>query len=408
MSHGKLNILVLYACSEYPFRKTFQAFMDSFRKYSGHKIHYVNYPFFFPKTLLDKTPWDIVIFTHSFTAPWNRERYKDKIETIKQLDLGKSTKICFFQDEYFNTDLTNLFIEELGPDLIYTVAPESEWSKLYPAIPHEKLTQYLTGYIEEDDIGYAENLVKSLNKDITLSYRTAYPGPLMTALGEIGLLKYEVAEFGKKLNLQGSDIQVGSGFLVGEDWFKFLGRSKFILGVPSGANILDHDGSIAVEISKLGLISRLELTQFLESKGLKQDYNLEVISPRIFEAGLFDCCQILVEGTYNDILKKDVHYIGINRDLSNLKEVKDKVSDEEFVKSIVQNFRNDILKNKQLHYRFFIQNFFSRFEIKVPNTQSRFLPVIILTTYIANFFLRIYSFRTKLKLFQQKIKHSLR
>lgn len=371
----KLNVLVLYSASEYPFRRTFKAFLDSFRKYSNHNIFYVNYPFFFPKKLLSKTKWDLVIYTHSFTAPWNRKRYLKKLNYLQKIHLQAQTHIAFFQDEYINTDLINLFIEKMNIDYIYSVAPESEWGKIYPKTHKNRITQYLTGYIDDEDIEYANSILMRTKKDISVSYRTAYPGPTMWALGELGWLKFAVAEFGKRLNFPSSDIEVGKNFLTGKDWFKFLARSQFTLGVPSGSSILDINGSVADALKKRKEFSRKDMLKFYNSQNIKQDFGLEVISPRIFEAGLFNCCQVLVEGNYNNLLIKDTHYIPISRELSNIEEVKEKMSDKEYVHRIINNFKKDIIFNTQLHYKHFMHNFFSVHQCK--NQKKSWTPYLL-------------------------------
>lgn len=394
MSDAKLNVLVLYACSEYPFRKTFKSFIESFEKYSDHNIHYCNFPFYFPKKALSLVQWDVIIYTHSFTAPWNRERYMKKIQRIESLKLKAQRKIALFQDEYFNSDLTNLFINKLDIDHVYTVVPESEWEKIYPAVPKHKLTQYLTGYIDEQDIQPALDLISRTKKSIDISYRTAYPGPQMAVLGSIGWLKYEIADFGIKLGLPRNDIQVGTGFLTGQSWFELLAKSRFTLGVPSGSNVIDVDGSLAIKATKLKDFTRKSLEQFLQQNALKQDYKLEVISPRIFEAGLFDCCQILVEGEYNGILKENKHYIPVKRDLSNTDEVLAKISNKEFVESIVTQFRSDIVLNKSYGYKKFVEDIFSSINIKELNRNSSyfFIKLLMKTTF---WILYIYSLTYK-------------
>lgn len=368
MNEAKLKVLVLYSCSEWPFRKTFKAFLESFQKYSNHEIVYVNFPFFFPKQSLASLEWDLIIYTHSFTAPWNRTNFLKKIALLEEIGLKAERKIAFFQDEYFNLDLTNLFLEKMRIDSLYTVAPDTEWQKLYPHFPSDRINQYLTGYIENEDVINAEKNLETTKKDIGISYRTAYPGVSMACLGDVGWLKYEVAEFGKLLNVENSDVQVGTGFLTGDDWFKLLARSKFTLGTPSGSNILDRDGTLAKELSDLKSFNRKELIHFLEEKGIPQDFQLEVISPRIFESGMFNCCQILVEGEYNSILEKYKHYIPIKRDLSNIDEVRSIINDESKIKIIVSNFRKDIIDNYVYSYQHFIDIFFKKQSVSKKTT----------------------------------------
>ncbi len=390
----KLNILILYSCSEFPFRKTFSAFLKSFQKYSNHKIYLVNFPFFFPKKALGTIEWDLIIFSHSFTAPWNRERYLKKIQCLEAMGLKSTMKIAFFQDEYFNSDLTNLFISKFEIDNVYTVVPENEWNKIYPDVLKENMTLYLTGYISDDDVKEANDILARKSKDIGISYRTAYPGPQMAVLGKVGWLKYRIADFGNRLNIPNSDIQVGSGFLTGNSWFELLARSRFTLGVPSGSNVLDVDGSISSLLAKKQNYDIAELTQLFEAKNISQDYKLEVISPRIFEAGMFNCCQILVEGNYSNILTKYKHYIPVSVELDNLDEVKELIKNEAYVQEVITNFRNDVINNPSLSYSHFIKTFFNKWDF-APNGRMTVLQSLRVKTgsCIAYLMLRLYNNR---------------
>lgn len=386
---SKLNVLILYSCSEYPFRKTFKAFLDSFKKYTDWEITYINFPFLIPKSLLKRTKWDLIIYTHSFTAPWNRDNYKEKIKTLKRLDIEAQHSIAFFQDEYINTDLTNLFIEELRINKVFTVVPESEWSKVYPKVSKENIRQYLTGYIEEDDIILANKLLEQTKKDIDISYRTAYPGRAMANLGEIGWLKYAIALFGQKLGFKNSDIQVGTGFVTGDDWYKLLARSRYTLGVPSGANILDVDGSISQKLSQFQFQTLEDLRKIYHENQIPNDYQLEVVSPRLFEAGFLHCCQILVEGEYNGIFEKYKHYIPVKRDLSNQSEVIELIADSNNAKKIVQNVLDDIVMNPKYRYEGFVKMVFSEVQMK-PLHHGRIK--YFLTKLIAYAIFRFYSY----------------
>lgn len=358
MKNKKLKVLIFYSCSEYPFRRNFKAFIESFEKYSNHEVTYINFPFYIPKITLKNSKWDVIVYSYSFTAPWNRSRYLNKILEIQNLNLISSNKVAFFQDEYFNLDLTNRFIKNLNIDQIYTVVPKSEWHKVYPGISEHKIKQYLTGYVEESDISLANKLIKENKRDIDICYRTAYPGPGMAMLGNIGWLKFEVADFGSKLGLPNSDIKVGSGFLTGDDWFKLLASSRFTLGVPSGANVLDFYGKISEHFKGQSKITRSEVMAYFQKNSIAQDYKLEVISPRIIEAGLLETCQILVEGEFNGLLEKYKHYIPISRELDNIEEVQRLIHDSSYVEEVVRNLKQLLIESNRLKYDYFIKNFF--------------------------------------------------
>jgi hypothetical protein len=68
--------------------------------------------------------------------------------------------------------------------------------------------------------------------------------------------------------------------------------------------------------------------RFFKDRRLPPVY-CKCISSRHFDAAGTETCQILIRGRYNDILQPDVHYIPVERDLSDLPEALRKFSDGE-------------------------------------------------------------------------------
>ena len=141
--------------------------------------------------------------------------------------------------------------------------------------------------------------------------------------------------------------------ITGNKWLKKLGDSKFTLGAESGASTLDYDGNLMEKFSK----------PFKDFFKVNDDLNYTSLSPRVFEAIGTKTCIIQFEGFYSGILKPNIHYLSIKRDLSNIEEIKRVMNDDKICSGIINNAYNDIVCNSEYHYKNFIDIIFSDFKV---------------------------------------------
>ena len=110
----------------------------------------------------------------------------------------------------------------------------------------------------------------------------------------------------------------------GDDWYRFLLKCKYTIGVEGGASILDRDGSISRKTDEY--CSRHPGASFDEIEkacfpGLDGSLKLFALSPRHLDACMTKTCQILIKGNYNGTLSPELHYIPLEKDFSNLGQV---------------------------------------------------------------------------------------
>ena len=79
------------------------------------------------------------------------------------------------------------------------------------------------------------------------------------------------------------------------------------------------------------------------------------MSPRHFEAAATKTLQIMFEGNYSNIFIKDVHYLSLKKDFSNLEEIIDKLKDKDLRKKITDKAFKDIILNEKYSYTTFIK-----------------------------------------------------
>ena len=80
-------------------------------------------------------------------------------------------------------------------------------------------------------------------------------------------------------------------------------------------------------------------------KWLKKDGEIEiqVISPRCFEAASLGTAMILFPGNYSGILSPFEHYLPLEKDFSNLSEVLLKMKDHEFMQEMIDRTYEDLI-----------------------------------------------------------------
>jgi hypothetical protein len=352
------NVLVIYASGEFPTRKNLIASLYSFRKYSRCRVYYHNYFFGKLPWWLRRQQFDLVIFHYTVAIPWTRHRYLKKINYFSQLDFGSAEIACMLQDEYFNTDLVCEFIRRVKVQKLYSVAPESEWPKLYSSLDlsQVRIERMLTGYVDDRDVKAFAGLQKRTSRVYDLGYRAGFSSALFS-LGEFGYLKYKIAEVflnsaltrSLRMNVSGKREQM----INGEAWFRFLCQCRFILGAESGSGLWDPKGEIFEKIK--AYMQAHPQASFEEVKShcfAQQDNNLKLraLSPRHLEACMAKAGQILIEGEYSGVLQAHRHYIPLKPDFSNLAEVIERMADEKGRLEMVERAYQDIIASGQYSY----------------------------------------------------------
>jgi len=366
----RLKILIIYKSVEYPLRKTIEEHLYSFKRYTDAECYYIKLDTGFQylrqtnkpiPTYLTKIDFDIIIFHYGFLAT----RFVDKnymdiaVNQAMPFMNSKAIKVIIPQDEWLHTNALNDFINRFNIDVIFTVAPKTEWKKIYDQINHDKVKFYpvLTGYVDDHAIKKIETFVRTIKKTIDIGYRASNQPQWM---GRHGYLKSQIAGIfrnaSKKYNLK-TDISIDpKDIFLKEKWYKFLARCKYMIGVEGGATVLDKSG----EIWKKGsaYVKERPNASFEEIEeacfpGLDGQLQLIAISPRHLECCMSRTCQVLVEGTYNGILKPNIHYLEVKADFSNLDNVLNIIKEDSIREEITDNAYRDIILSEKYSYRSF-------------------------------------------------------
>jgi hypothetical protein len=391
----ELRILCIYHQTEAKLRNTIKEHLYAFAHYSGEDCFYINIALGVP-SFISKIHFDLVVYHYTFTAlKWNsNEHFKQLLKTakFKRLKNLQGYKIAIPQDEYVNSDAVCYFFKEYGIKTVYTLLRPRDYQKVYP---QEKtgLEYYFSipaGYIDDNAVGkFAKHLLPLEDRKIDVGCRVR---KVPYWLGEFGQLKYEIARRFAE-NQKNSSLKMDISFdakdvFLEEAWYMFLLSCKIVIGAEAGASVHDPYGEIREKVE--AYVKAHPHKDFLNVKQQcfkNEDNSIHnlVMSPRHFECCITKTCQVLVEGTYSDILKPNVHYIPLKKDFSNFDEVIEMIKDVDFCQQVADNAYHDIVASGKYTYSLFVEKVLAHFR-KVTSlsqpSQNDKLFVWLLNCYI--------------------------
>ncbi len=308
------------------------------------------------------TKFDLVIFHTLFLSKrWSRNFFPKLIQYSEPLKTIGKIRIALPQDEFINTDLLCDFINDFDLAHVFSVAPSSEWKKIYPTVDFNKTSFHtvLTGYLDDATIQRINKLASvSQNRPIDIGYRAWHAEPWLGCRGQLKIKIAQIFKHTLEKKFWKTDISTrDEDTLKGDDWFKFLLSCKNTIGVEGGASILDRDGKIRELTTKY--LTNYPNATFVEVEaacfpGRDGELNLFSLSPRHLEACATRTCQILIEGQYNGILIPRRHYIEVKQDFSNLEHVLTQIANQQECRQITERAYEDIVASGLFTYRSFV------------------------------------------------------
>ena len=145
--------------------------------------------------------------------------------------------------------------------------------------------------------------------------------------------------------------------LYGSEWINTMHDSKVTLATSSGLNVFHYDNKIInacnwKEKNIPGYTYEMAKKEFNLQDG---PIKMGQISPKMFEAAMCGTVLVMYPGEYNGIFKKDIHYIELQPDFSNIEEVMSKIQDDDFLQKMSDRTYNDIVKSGKYSYKSFIE-----------------------------------------------------
>lgn len=337
----------------------------SFYKYSTFHVLGLNAEMGIPP-FVRKMRFAAIVLHYSAFYPLHflDERYPEFRSFLN--GLNGSVKVAFFQDEHFGCAKRFKFINEYGIDLIYSCFAPSAFKDYYfkftgPRDVRSCIPSYVDGALPA--IAARFSLPRD-QRPVDIGYRGR---PVPCYMGKGTYEKYEIGDvFAQKCAQKGLKLKLDIGLtskgrLYGDDWNRFLGSCRGMLGVESGSDLVDIGGKAFDACAKLYEENpEMPFGEMYQRAGLARlDNNMSyrTISARHFEAAAFMCVQILFEGEYSGMMKPMVHYIPLKKDFSNFDEVIMMFNDGELCGRLVENAYNDLIASGRYTYESFISEF---------------------------------------------------
>jgi hypothetical protein len=360
----KVILVLYYTRGVYPLRSSVEAHLYAWRRFSRHRVVYVNVAFGFPAKRIASLDIDVVIFHTLFLGMrWTPSIFSEYSEKCRLLRSLECTKIAMPQDDFLYSDIVSRFVESFGVTHLLTPASSRDARIIYEGVDFGRvqLRTVLTGYVDTRMVRRVERdagrFVEARPIDIGYrAWRTEH------WLGEHGTKKVRIAEeVAKAAQSQGlrTDISLREeDTLVGYDWLDFLGACKATIGSEGGASLLDRDGSVRERT--LRYLREHPDAPFEETRrecfpDRDGKINLFVITPRHFEAAATRTLQILVEGDYNSVLKAGIHYVSIKSDFSNVNQAISVLQDPEAIESITDRAYKQLIGSDRWTYETFVR-----------------------------------------------------
>jgi hypothetical protein len=329
--------------------------IDAFQKYSQNNIFVWSSMNGLPDNNIMRR-MDCIIIHYTLSLLYETYIPQESLQRIRDF---KGLKILFIQDEYRRVNFVCQKIDQIGVDAIFTCAPLKVAEKIYRSISKKtKILSTLTGYVPEGLSKIVQ--VPLAEREIDVGYRAR---KCSFYLGRKSHEKYEIGNrflaYSRNSGLRCNISSLEKDRLYGSDWIDFVSNCKTNLGTESGASLIDFTGKLEYELNRWQAFHPFASFEDVPSKFLLDDgkIDLQVISPRCFEAACLGTVLVMYPGEYSGLLKEGVHYIPLNKDFSNFEEVLSKINDLSYLQEIADNAQNELVTNTKYSYKNFIVGF---------------------------------------------------
>lgn len=371
---AKRTLLVLYYTrGVFPLRDTIDRHLFCWRRYSRHRVAYVNIAMGFPWRFIEKMAPDVVLLHTSLCGMrWSQQVFDRFASLLDPLKQSGAVKIAQPQDEFIHADMLCELISRTGCDAVMSCAGDVAQAMIYEVLkPTLDCHQVLTGYLDPETVRLAADYDRPIQeRQYDLTYRAWRAADW---LGSLGQLKVRIGEvFDQAATAAGLKIDISldnADTVTGKAWIDFLADSRAVIGVEGGASILDRDGSLKTAVEAYRAEhpdASYEAVRDAVFPGRDGELPLRALSPRHLEAVATRTAQCLVRGEYNGLLQADIHYIPIEEDFSNMADVLTAIADPDRLSAVAERAYRDIVEGGQASYPDFVHEWDEYFEAQSP------------------------------------------
>ena len=288
--------------------------------------------------------YEVIIFLHSaFSNACFVPKYLQKIISLK-----KSYKVYFVGNEYKHMPEKIKFSKDLKINLFVTQSLSQKIIQLYKS---ELLCDVIgiPGGGLDTEIFYPKK--RFHERSIDIGYRT-YHEPEYFGHQERFYLLVKSKEILKELNFKFDLSMDQRDRFIKEHWANFINNCKSMIGTNTGFDYFEINDNIRNKVNKfsktfksINLEQRNEKIYNTFFKKMKKTNSMRLISGKNIEMAGCKTLQILVDGDYGNYFEPDIHYIKINKDLTNLEECFEKLSDHNLCDTITNKAYSVVIEN---------------------------------------------------------------
>lgn len=306
------------------------------------------------------TSFDVIIILHSaFSNACYVPRFMQKIISSKN-----SYKIYLIGNEYKLMPEKIKFTKNLKINLFITQSLSKDIIKKYKEELKCEVMGIPGGALDEEVFYPKKNFNERL---IDVGYRT-FDEPKYFGHQE----RYKLMIESKKVLDQTNTIYDFSmnekDRFTNENWSNFINNCKSFIGTNTGFDYFELNDEIRNKVnnfenslSKLSPEKKFERIYKVFFKDRKRTNSMRLITGKNIEAAGCKTLQFLVEGDYGGYFEPDIHYIKINKDLNNLEECFEKLSDKNLCEKIINSAYNITIENlKYNHHLEKLYNFITK------------------------------------------------
>jgi hypothetical protein len=332
---------------------------------------------------LFKYPWDVIILTSTTLSERVSVESLEKLKTfLAPLKNHSAYKVAMPQDDYHCPEDLDQLLSEIEIDLLVTVFNKERFF-LYPKIssnPKCDVIQGQTIYLTNTYNSMREKFYTPIEKRPHDVFYKATNNPVFP--NNLGLKKallsnsFEKALNGKQVK---TNFPKSQNLFTGNKWFKMLSNSKSILGSNSGSDFIIRNAVSAdafkKEFSALSREDRERPINEFNYKGIEKTVvPMTAISPRNIDAASLGTMQILVEGSYSNILKPGIDYIETDFEFHNMEYLLQCLNNFKLMRDITDNAWNTINNSPSIRFNGIFQFIINKSNLKKSLKSQTYLP----------------------------------
>ena len=353
------GILVLYHFIP-PYAETVLDHATAFERYSRFHVWSINTAERFP-TALGRFRFRAIVLHYSLFG--SADYRLDEAFLAYLAAHTADVRIAFFQDEHQHTAKRFRFIDEFAVDWVYTLLQTADAEAIYGQRTHgPRVFSTIPGFVGENLLDQARRHARpERERPIDVGYRAR---TLPLAGGRGAREKSEIGrEFAARAVGTGLTVDIAvdeTDRLYGDNWYRFLGSCRAVLGVEAGVSIFDLDDKVGPTTeSYLGEHPGASFEEVWQAVLRPWENNVpyRTVSPRHLEAAAFETCQILFEGMYSGLLEAGTHYIPLRKDFTNFDEVIATFRDLDHRSQVIASAHRDLIASGRHTYRAFVAGF---------------------------------------------------